>query len=98
MAALDEARDSLAWEEYMTRGKCGWDGYRKKLASQGVWLSKEGEIKISDMCTSHIENCLEFIKGTPNEELYTPLFIDELNRRLDNQIKKDHEETGFYYN
>lgn len=59
------------------------------LASKGIWMSKSGAIKISDMATSHIENCLEFIKGTSKEEIYTQLFIDELNYRVDKRFKEE---------
>lgn len=66
-------------------------------AERGIWLSKGGEIDISDMRTTHIENCIEYIKGTELEDIYTPVFVAEINRRIDNQIKRNEEETGFYY-
>lgn len=56
-------------------------------AERGLWLSREGELKISEMRTTHIENCLNYIEGTELEDIYKPVFLDELNRRIDNQIK-----------
>ena len=56
-----------------------------KLA-QGVWVTGDGvDIKISNMETSHIYNCINWIKRTFYEASfmyeYLPLFEKELQRR-----------------
>lgn len=51
-------------------------------ADKGIWKSSIGEIKISDMKTSHILNCLKFIEDKGElKNLYKPLFTKELNKR-----------------
>ena len=77
--------DDYLYEEDVSRQEMEyWDNLRQRYASQKIWLSQHGPVGISKMSTDWIKNCLEFIKHTPNEELYTPLFLEELEKRKEN--------------
>ena len=55
--------------------------------AEGIWRTREGtDLKISDMTTSHIKNCINFIEKRMGEGLcvyapYIPLFKEELEKR-----------------
>lgn len=56
----------------------------EKLAKKGIWKDKESnELKISEMSTSHIKNCINFIKRNnfKTRLCYLEVFQDELSRR-----------------
>ena len=51
-----------------------------------IWVTKDGkELKIKDMETSHIHNCMKMINKKSKEwgyaEKYKELFMEELTRR-----------------
>lgn len=51
---------------------------------KGIWVTKDGkELKISEMETSHIKNCIRFIHKKDDDFFlgYIPVFRSELERR-----------------
>lgn len=63
--------------------------YLEGIADQGLWLTREDgrlkKIKISDMETFHIKNCIALLKANDFKALrgiYLPLFKSELEKRL----------------
>lgn len=59
-------------------------------ARMGEWVTKDGKkLKIKDMETSHIHNCIRLINKTGDEALfeYLPVFEKELERRRTNGIQ-----------
>ena len=84
MSAYQDDLNDYAYELWAGRDEMDTDRWREDLAEQGIWLAQTGPIYITDMTTSHIENCLNFIKGTKNEKVYTPLLKAELKRRGEN--------------
>lgn len=57
-------------------------------ARQGVWEDKEGKMwKVKEMETSHIENCIRYIKKRNWEPAMSciPMFEEELERRQLNE-------------
>ena len=47
-----------------------------------VWVTKNGlEIKVSEMSSNHIRNCLRFIKNDLINEPWVEIFNEELGRR-----------------
>lgn len=67
-----------------------WDEQQKYMeheysAKMGIWHTKDGkEIKIKDMETSHIKNCIAFIRRNDKIDMYEPYiktFEEELKRR-----------------
>jgi len=58
-------------------------------AENGIWVTREGkELKISEMETSHIKNCIAFIKRNDSDDMYhcyIPVFEKELKRREGNK-------------
>ena len=51
---------------------------------KGIWVTKDGkELKISEMETSHIKNCIRFIQKKDDDFFleYIPVFRSELERR-----------------
>ena len=60
----------------------------EKLANKGQWETREGEIlDVKDMQTSHIKNCIAYIKRKNWECAFVciPMFEEELKRRGDNR-------------
>lgn len=56
----------------------------EKDASIGIWVTKDNkELKISEMQTSHIRNCINFIKRKDDDlyKCYIPVFEAELKKR-----------------
>ena len=59
----------------------------EKRMAEGIWRTKDGtDLKISDMTTSHIKNCINFIEKRVEEGVslyasYIPLFKEELEKR-----------------
>jgi len=54
-------------------------------AKMGIWHTKDGkELKIKNMETSHIKNCIAFIRRNDKNDMYEPyikVFEEELKRR-----------------
>lgn len=70
-------------------------------ADKGIWKSSIGEMKIVDMETSHILNCLKFIEGKGQiKNLYRPLFVKELRKRNvkipEEPVKKEDDYMFLY--
>lgn len=61
-----------------------WVALERRL-KEGIWRTREGrDLKISDMTTSHIKNCISFIERLREGNIYTPyipLFKEELEKR-----------------
>ena len=53
-------------------------------AKQGIWYNKDGQaLKISEMKTGHIRNCLSFIQKISDDAYlcYVDVFEEELKKR-----------------
>lgn len=59
----------------------------EKRMAEGIWRTKDGtDLKINDMTTSHIKNCINLIErqvkaGYELYASYIPLFKEELEKR-----------------
>lgn len=57
---------------------------RKRMIEDNLWMTNDGKIiKIENMTTNHIINCLNFLRNKPGDiaEMYYDLFSKELKRR-----------------
>ena len=77
----------MSYEEYIDDYACDVEEMIEaveKDAAAGIWVTKDNrELKISDMQTSHIKNCINFIKRNDDDmyACYIPVFEAELKRR-----------------
>ena len=56
----------------------------EQRAAEGIWTLQGGKmIKVTDMTTEHIKNCLRMIRhiSSPNFDPYIGMFEKELERR-----------------
>ena len=66
----------------------------EKDAAAGIWVTKDNrELKISEMQTTHIKNCINFIKRNDDEmyACYIPVFEAELKRRELERIQNESQ-------
>lgn len=57
---------------------------RMNYMNQGIWVSKTQKLKIKEMETSHIENCIRYLRQYKHDDAacqYIELFEQELQRR-----------------
>lgn len=52
-----------------------------QAARKGLWFSERGEMKIEDMDTDHIRNCLKFLQHR-YASLYNKISIQNFNAEL----------------
>ena len=84
MSAYQDDLNDYAYELWASRDEMDTDRWKEDLSEQGIWLSQDGPIHITDMTTAHIRNCLKWMKDKVLIECYEPLFMAELKRRGEN--------------
>ena len=58
----------------------------EQRAAEGLWETRDGQtLKVTDMTTSHIQNCLRMLKrgNSPYADPFIMMFEKELERRND---------------